>query len=74
MLGYALAMQQPRVARYTVKLPNWPAGQKRFRIVQISDLHGNRINIPQQRISGIVAQVNALQPEMIVLTGATATP
>lgn len=69
LLGYALAMQQPRVARYTVKLPNWPAGQKPFRIVQISDLHGNWIDMPPQRISGIVAQANALQPDMIVLTG-----
>lgn len=69
LLGYALAMQQPRVARYTVALEDWPAGQRPMRIVQISDLHGNWIDMPPQRISGIVAQANALQPDLIVMTG-----
>ncbi|HPU14657.1 MAG TPA: metallophosphoesterase [Polymorphobacter sp.] len=69
LFGYAGARQQPRVVRYDVALPDWPAGQPPLRIVQLSDLHGSWLDMPPDRISGIVAQVNALHPDVIVLTG-----
>ncbi|MGL4542198.1 MAG: metallophosphoesterase, partial [Polymorphobacter sp.] len=69
LLGYAGARQAPIVVRYAVVLPNWPAGEAPLRIVQLSDLHGSWVDMPPQRISGIVNQVNALQPDIIVLTG-----
>ena len=69
LFGYAGARQQPKVVRYDVALPNWPAGQTPLRIVQLSDLHGSWLDMPPDRISGIVAQVNALRPDVVVLTG-----
>ena len=69
LLGYAGARQAPQVVRYTAVLPDWPAGQPPLRVVQISDLHGSWLDMPPERISGIVAKVNALHPDLIVLTG-----
>jgi predicted MPP superfamily phosphohydrolase len=69
LFGYAGGRQQPKVVRYDVALPNWPAGQAPLRIVQLSDLHGSWLDMPPDRISGIVAQVNALRPDVVVLTG-----
>lgn len=69
IFGYASARQQPQIVRYQVVLPNWPAGQPPLRIVQLSDVHGNWQDMPPSRIDAIVAQVNALKPDLIVLTG-----
>lgn len=69
MLGFVGSWQTPRVVRYTVELADWPAGAPPLRIVQLSDIHGSRVDMPPSRIAAIVDQVNALHPDMIVLTG-----
>jgi len=69
LIGYAGALQAPKVVRYSVVLPNWPAGAPPLRIVQLSDLHGSWLDMPPRRISRIVAQVNALHPDLVVMTG-----
>jgi predicted MPP superfamily phosphohydrolase len=53
------------VTRLTVRLPNAPA---ELRIVQISDVHLGRL-VRETRLEKIVRRVNALQPDVIVITG-----
>ena len=69
VIGYAEATRTPVVVRYTVALPDWPAGQPPLRIVQLSDIHFAWPDMPKTRIARIVAQVNAMHPDLVVLTG-----
>ncbi len=60
------AIQDPVVVRYRIAMPGLQAP---LRIVQLSDTHASPIDMPSQRIARVVEQINALTPDMIVLTG-----
>jgi predicted MPP superfamily phosphohydrolase len=62
-------MRAPVLASYDIKLPNWPAGVAPLRIVQISDSHANTRFMPASRLQRVVDRVNALKPDIVVLTG-----
>ncbi len=67
--GWREATRVPVVVRYDVAVPNWPAGQPPLRIVQLSDTHAGLPDMPLDRLYAIIAQANALKPDLIVLTG-----
>ncbi len=69
ILGWREATRVPVVVRYDVAVPNWPAGQPPLRIVQLSDTHAGLPDMPLDRLYAIIAQANALKPDLIVLTG-----
>ncbi len=56
------------VKKIYIDLPGLPAVFNGFRIVQISDLHIGQL-MTKSRLAEVVEQVNALQPDLIVLTG-----
>jgi len=56
------------VTNLPVRMPGLPARLEGFRIVQLSDVHLGRI-VRGTRLEKIVSQVNALQPDLIVITG-----
>ena len=56
------------VTNLPVRMPGLPAHLEGFRIVQLSDVHLGRI-VRGTRLEKIVNQVNALQPDLIVITG-----
>jgi len=56
------------VTRVTVHISNLPAAWKGKTIVQLSDVHIGHI-YRSKWLAGVVAQVNALQPKMVVITG-----
>lgn len=66
LFGLAYAIQDPIVARYTIPVPGL---ERPVRVVQLSDIHASRFDMPPARIRRIVAQANALQPDLILLTG-----
>lgn len=71
MLGWmhATARRDPAVRRAAVSLPNWPAGERPVRVLLWSDLHlGNRAT-DRARLDRLVAQANALRPDLVVLAG-----
>ena len=56
------------VKQIDISLPSIPAGLDGFRIVHLSDIHvGNTIG--RDDIAGIVAETNALDPDLIAITG-----
>ena len=57
----------PVVVAYDVAVPGWTAPP--LRIVQLSDLHFGRPDMSAARVAGIVAQANALHPDLVALTG-----
>jgi predicted MPP superfamily phosphohydrolase len=64
--GWLGAIRDPIVVRHRVEL----AGLSRpLRIVHLSDLHGSNWDMPQVRLQRIVAQTNALHPDLVVMTG-----
>jgi len=67
--GYGEATRAPVVVRYDVPLADWPAGAPPLRIVQLSDVHFSFPDMPEARIARIVAQANALKPDLIVISG-----
>jgi predicted MPP superfamily phosphohydrolase len=66
LFGLAGAVQDPVVARYTVALPGL---ERPVKIVQLSDFHASRFDMPPARIRRIVAMANTRNPDVIVVTG-----
>ncbi len=58
----------PRLNRLRLELARWSPGQDGFRIVQISDIHIGPI-LGADFARHIVQRVNALEPDLIVITG-----
>ena len=68
LAGFAGARRRARVVEIDVPMRNLPAALHGFSIAQISDVHiGATIRRPY--VERIVDAVNALQPDMIALTG-----
>lgn len=70
LVGYACAVEPwgHRVTRYRPQLPNWPEGMK-LRVALIADLHACEPWMGLPRVEGIVADTNALAPDLILLLG-----
>lgn len=67
--GLSTAKQTPRIVTYVVDDPRWPVNRPRLRIVLLSDTHVGGPDMPVERLSRIVAQANALQPDLVILSG-----
>lgn len=62
------ALRVPDVHRLAVSLPRLPAALNGLRIVQLSDLHVSPA-FPSTWVRAVVQKVNALKPDLIVITG-----
>ena len=62
-------MAEPVVLRATVTLPQLPPGTPPLRIALISDIHVSGPDMPPARVARIVAQVNALRPDLVLIAG-----
>jgi predicted MPP superfamily phosphohydrolase len=66
--GYAVGQRRVEVDRVELPLPGLPPALEGLRVAQISDLHiGHQLRAPLLR--ELLAQVNALEPDLIVITG-----
>ncbi|MEQ9321541.1 MAG: hypothetical protein RIF41_20415, partial [Polyangiaceae bacterium] len=68
--GYGVAMRRRWVVirRHRIELPGLDPAFEGFRIVQLSDLHVGS-HCPRERAVGWVERANALQPDLVALTG-----
>lgn len=66
LFGWATAVQDPVVVRYRLAVPGLT---QPLRIVQLSDIHFSWVDMPKARLDRIIAQANALHPDVILLTG-----
>lgn len=66
--GIWSAERLPIVTRRTLVFPDLPPGLDGLRIAHISDVHAG-IHMMREKMEGIVARTNALQPDLIVQTG-----
>lgn len=64
--GLAQGLKYPAINRVQVKIKNFSA--REFNLVQLSDVHVGR-TIRREFIQDVVRRVNALAPDMVVITG-----
>lgn len=71
LTGYSFweARRDPVVREASISLPGWPAGTAPMRVVLISDVHIGTAAMGPERLSRIVAQINALRPDLVVIAG-----
>jgi predicted MPP superfamily phosphohydrolase len=67
--GYLNAVSEPTVRRAELQLNGWPAGAPPVRAVLLSDIHVAAPDMPTERLRRIVAQVNALRPDLVLIAG-----
>src|SRR3569623_482602 len=66
---YWTAIADPVVREADVALPGWPAGTPPLRALLMSDLHVAGPDMPPERVARIVAQANALRPDIVLIAG-----
>lgn len=67
--GYRNARADPIVRHARVTLPGWPADAKPVRVVLLSDVHIGNAAMDADRLTRIVAHVNALSPDLVLIAG-----
>ncbi|MES2988442.1 MAG: metallophosphoesterase [Pseudomonadota bacterium] len=67
--SYLEARRDPVVREASISLPNWPEGAAAMRMVLISDVHIGSAAMSPERLTRIVAQINALHPDLVVIAG-----
>lgn len=67
--GFIEARADPIVRRAELAMTDWPAGAPPLRVVLVSDVHAGNIAVTPARLSRIVAQINALQPDLVLIAG-----
>jgi len=68
VVGLVNVLRGPRVTRVQVPLERMPAGTPPFTLVQLTDVHVGP-TIGRAFIERVVATVNALEPDVVVITG-----
>jgi predicted MPP superfamily phosphohydrolase len=66
--GMASALGQVAIKRVRIPLAKLPAGTPPYRIVQVTDIHVGP-TIGREFVADLVARVNALEPDCVVITG-----
>lgn len=62
-------MRAPVTERLVVESPALPAGSPPVTIALLSDIHVAGPDMPPERLARIVAQVNALKPDLVAIAG-----
>lgn len=63
------ARADPIVRRATIGLADWPVGQKPVAVLLLSDVHIGSAAMDAPRLTRIVAQINALKPDLVLMAG-----
>lgn len=68
VIGYRQATAFPKVVRYDVHVSGWRA-ERPLTVAFLSDIHAVYPDMPPERVRGIVAAVNRLKPDLILMGG-----
>lgn len=71
LIGYGLWLAQstPVERHLRIGVPNWPANRPPLRMVLATDLHVSNLGRSRDRIERVIAQIEALKPDVILLGG-----
>lgn len=67
--GYWNATRDPVIRSATVSVKDWPAGEPPLKILLISDIHVAGPDMPPERVRHIVAELNKLKPDLVLIAG-----
>ncbi len=67
--GYWNATRDPIVRQASVAVDGWPAGQPSLTVLMLSDIHVVGPDMPPERLERIVAQLNQLKPDVVLIAG-----
>lgn len=68
-VGYHNAVRDPLRRDAALSLADWPEDAPPLRVALLSDLHVGGPDMPPARLARIVAQVNAAQPDLVLIAG-----
>ena len=57
------------ITRADITVPQWPSTDRPLKVAMLADIQAAGPHLTAERIADIVSQVNALQPDLIVLLG-----
>lgn len=66
---YWTAVREPTVRTARIAVAGWPAGERPLRLLLISDVHVGGPDMPPARLRRIVAQINRLAPDIVLIAG-----
>lgn len=67
--GYWNATRDPIIHTASVKVSNWPEGERPLNILLLSDIHVAGPDMPPSRLKRLVEQFNELTPDLILIAG-----
>jgi predicted MPP superfamily phosphohydrolase len=67
--GYWNATRDPLIRTAKVEVADWPAGQPPLRLLLLSDVHVAGPDMPPERLVRIVAELNRLKPDLVLIAG-----
>jgi len=67
--GYWGATRAPIVREAAIALPHWPEGAPPVRVLLLSDVHVGAPDLTPERLARIVAEANALAPDVVLIAG-----
>lgn len=67
--GYWNATRDPVIRTASLSVKNWPAGEPPLKLLLISDIHVAGPDMPPERLRHIVAELNKLKPDLILIAG-----
>lgn len=67
--GFFEARADPIVRRAAIAMPDLPAGTPPIRVLLLSDIHAGNLAVTPARLERVVAQVNALKPDLVLIAG-----
>ncbi len=67
--GYWNATRDRVIRTAAVAVADWPAGQPPLKLLLLSDIHVVGPDMPPERLTRIVAQLNRLHPDLVLIAG-----
>ncbi|HEX8240655.1 MAG TPA: metallophosphoesterase [Allosphingosinicella sp.] len=67
--AYWTAVFDPAIRSTRVAVSGWPPGERPLRLLLLSDVHVGGPDMPPARVRRIVAQINALAPDIVLIAG-----
>jgi len=67
--GYWNATREPVIRTATVEVADWPEGQPPLKLLLLSDIHVAGPDMPPERLVRIVARLNRLRPDLVLIAG-----
>lgn len=67
--GYWNATRDPVIRTATVVVADWPVGQPPLKLLLLSDIHVAGPDMPPERLTRIIAQLNRLRPDLVLIAG-----